>query len=176
VRPAVSIDAAPRYSIVNPLDVVGQWLATVNEQLGTAFELTESGACGIDYENGATLFVQVLPEEESLVLYSPVASLDVRLGTLYLLGVLALNLFNRFTGPGVVGYDAERHALVYSERIDIGTSNALALASRLDQFPIVRSRLLEALSEIETRAIAPSDANGGEEHLPSPMDPRFLKP
>jgi hypothetical protein len=161
---------------VNPFDIVGQWIATVNEQCGTAFEFTESGACAIEFENGTTLFLQVLPEEESVVLYAPVATLDVRPGVLHLLGVLTLNLFNRSTGPGVIGYDAERHALVYSERVDIGKSNALEFASRLDQFPMARSRVLEALSELEVQAMSLSDAEEDEDVLAPPMDPRFLRP
>jgi Tir chaperone protein (CesT) family len=154
---------------VNALDIVGQWINTVNEQCGTAFELTPDGACAVEFENGTTLFLQVLPQEESVVLYAPVATLDARPGVLYLLGVLTLNLFNRSTGSGVIGYDAERHSLVYSERVDVGKSSALDFASRLDRFPTVMSRLLEALSDLKTQS-------GDEGFHPPPMDPRFLKP
>lgn len=161
---------------MNPLDIVRQWIATANEELGTAFELSESGACGIEFDNGAALFLQVLPEQDSVVLYSPVAMLDVQPSALYLLGVLALNLFNRSTGPGVIGYDAERHSLVYSERVAIGNSNALDFASRLDQFPTLWSHLLEALSELKAQAMAVADAGEEGDPFPPSMDPRFLKP
>jgi Tir chaperone protein (CesT) family len=158
--------------IVSAIDIVRQWIATVNEQLGTSIELTDGGACAIEFEDGATLFIQVLPEEESVVLYAPLAALDVRPGALYLLGVLGLNLFNRSTGAGVIGYDAERHTLVYSERIDIARSDALSFASRLDEFPTVRVRLQQALSEVEAQATRAVDNNA--EFLRAPIEPRFL--
>ena len=159
---------------MNAIDIVRQWIATVNEQLGTSIELTDGGAGAIEFEGGATLFIQVLPENESVMLYAPLATLDVRPRALYLLGVLGLNLFHRSTGAGVLGYDAERHTLVYSERVDIGTSDALSFASRLDQFPTVRARLQEALSELETHATRAADDD--EEFLRAPIEPRFLTP
>ncbi len=160
---------------MDPIDIVGQWFVTVNEQLGTSFELSASGSCAIEFQKSTTLFLQVLPEEEFVVLYSPLETLEARPDVLHLLGVLALNTFNRFTGFGGIGYDAERHSLIYSERLDIGRSNALEFASRLDQFPAHWSCLMDTLSELRSQRTCLSNVGHDEEAFPSPMDPRFLK-
>ncbi|WP_129778578.1 CesT family type III secretion system chaperone [Peristeroidobacter soli] len=161
---------------MNPVSVVDQWFTTVNEQFGTAFELADGGSCAIEFANGATLFIQVLADEDSVVLYAPIVALDPRPDALYLLGVLALNLFNHCTASGVIGYDAERHSLVYSERVAIGKSNAFEFAWRLDHFPSLWAQLVAALSELKAHAARPTDTADTGESLPQPMDPRFLKP
>jgi hypothetical protein len=165
---------------VNPIEIVRQWLTVINQRLGTEFALTEEGRGAIEFDNRATLFFHVLPEESSVVLYAPLQKLDAQPDVLYLLGVLGLNLSNSAIEPGRIGYDAERHTLVYSERIDLGSSNAHAFASRLDRFPMLWSRLQDTLTELNAQAaLIQSDARRDEsaqDLLPQAIDPRILRP
>jgi hypothetical protein len=145
------------------------WLEEINRELGTAFSFDADGFSAIQFESGILLYLQIV-DPDALVLYAPVLSLEEDPKPAFLLGALALNLFQQSTGRGLLGYDAEQHALVYSERLRTAFSSPLDLARRIDEFPAIWQNLHDSLETLQSHPEGVRTGTGSSpEAAPAPV-------
>lgn len=129
------------------------WLAEINAALGTEFAFDASGLAGIEFESGDWLRMQIV-EEDCLYLYAPLFELEGEPTASFLLSALALNVYDTTEMGGSLGYDAEIHALVYTERLRKTFASPYELAMRIDAFPATLQRLRKALAELKQHSEA----------------------
>ena len=127
---------------------LGEWLQTINRELGTSFREDEPGRMTLEFEGGLRVGVEFEAGNSAYVIYAPIGALSSAAELPRLLVALQLNLYQRATAGGVIGLDAANGMFVYSFSSLIAHSSPEIFAHQIDQFAEHARRLQQDLEAV----------------------------
>jgi len=86
---------------------------------GDELSFDAQGVCALQSEGAPDLFLEIMPEEEILVLSTPLLEVAPKELPTVAVRALALNLYQIATGGGVLALDPQSEALVFSQNISL---------------------------------------------------------
>jgi hypothetical protein len=123
------------------------WVAAINAAMGTSFAIEEPGRLFLEFPGDIRIGVDFPEGARSYDIYAPIAYLNGAAELPRLLAALELNLYQRGTAGGVIGFDSFSAAFIYSFSFPVEQSSAEILARQIDQFAGHAARLREALEK-----------------------------
>lgn len=145
----VSVTFLENYKKSSPMsETLSKWVAAINENLGTKFEMDESGSLFVECEGDRRVGVDLSDNNPFYVIYTPLGQLSSTWQLPRLLAALQLNLYQRATAGGVIALDMPSGTFVYSFSYPVAQSSAELLAQQLDRFIEHANRLQNELEQV----------------------------